>query len=182
MVKKGRPGKDEEMQTMFKIKATVRMKEDVVNGEREKLGRFILATNDTELSADKLLEYYKGQGTVERGFRFLKDRSFRVSEVFLKKPERIEALAMVMVLSLLVYSYAEWKLREQLAKNGETVLSQLRKPTSRPTLKWVFYKYDNVTVIKLEDKGLRHAEVANMKDELWKILRLLGPAYEKYYS
>lgn len=180
--KKGRPGKDEELETMFRIKATVRMKEDVVKGEREKLGRFILATNDTELSADKLLEYYKGQGTVERGFRFLKDRSFRVSEVFLKKPERIEALAMVMVLSLLVYSYAEWKLREQLAKNGETVLSQLRKPTSRPTLKWVFYKYDNVTVIKLEDKGLRHAEVANMKDELWKILRLLGPAYEKYYS
>lgn len=32
---------------------------------------------------------------------------------------------MVMVLSLFVYSYAEWKLRELLARNGETVLSQL---------------------------------------------------------
>jgi transposase len=88
---------------------------------------------------------------------------------------------MVMVLSLFVYSYAEWKLREQLAKKGETVLSQLKKPTNRPTLKWIFYKYDNVTVVKLRDKGRCHTEVANMKDEHWKILRLLGPAYEKYY-
>jgi transposase len=157
------------------------MKQAVVAGERLKLGRFVLATNDTDLSADKLLEYYKGQGAVERGFRFLKDRDFRVSEVFLKKPERIEALAMVMVLSLFVYSYAEWKLREQMAKSGETVLSQLRKPTGRPTLKWVFFKYDNVTAIKLEDECRCHVEVANMNDELWKILRLLGPACEKYY-
>jgi hypothetical protein len=61
------------------------------------------------------------------------------------------------------------------------VLSQLRKPTGRPTLKWVFFKYDNVTAIKLEDECRCHVEVANMNDELWKILRLLGPACEKYY-
>jgi transposase len=136
--RKGRPRNGEELQTWFKIEATVHMKKAVVAEERLKLGRFVLATNDTDLSADKLLEYYKGQGAVERGFRFLKDRDFRVSEVFLKKPERIEALAMVMVLSLFVYSFAEWKLREQMARKGETVLSQLRKPTGRPTLKWVF--------------------------------------------
>jgi len=180
--KRGRPRNGELLQTMFKIKASVRMKQAVVDAEREKLGRFVLATNDTGLSADKLLEYYKGQGSVERGFRFLKDPKFRVSEVFLKKPERIEALAMVMVLSLFVYSYAEWKLREQLAQKRETVLSQLRKPTSRPTLKWVFFKYDNVVVIKLVDGNRCHVEVANMNDELWKILRLLGPACEKYYQ
>lgn len=88
---------------------------------------------------------------------------------------------MVMVLALFVYSYAEWKLREQLMKEGETILSQLRKPTNRPTLKWVFFKYDNVTVIKLKHNGALHVEVANMNDELRKILQLLGPACEKYY-
>jgi len=36
---------------------------------------------------------------VERGFRFLKDRSFRVAEIYLKRPSRIQALAMVMELS-----------------------------------------------------------------------------------
>jgi transposase len=59
----------------------------------------------------------KNQSKVEKGFRFIKDKSFRVSEVYLKKPQRIEALSMVMVLTLMVYSVAEWKLRERLKIN-----------------------------------------------------------------
>ncbi len=49
------------------------------------LGWFVLATNDVDLEADTFRKYYKGQQSVERGFRFLKDKSFRVAEVFLKK-------------------------------------------------------------------------------------------------
>ena len=32
-----------------------------------------------------LLTYYKGQGSVEGGFRFLQNKSFRVAEIFYKK-------------------------------------------------------------------------------------------------
>jgi transposase len=35
-----------------------------------------------------------------------------VAEVYLKKKERIEALSMIMVLSLLIYSIAEWMIRK----------------------------------------------------------------------
>jgi transposase len=35
---------------------------------------------------------------VERGFRFLKDPLFLASSVFVKKPERIMALSLIMVL------------------------------------------------------------------------------------
>ncbi|MBS4167271.1 hypothetical protein NEOC65_002377 [Neochlamydia sp. AcF65] len=35
---------------------------------------------------------------------------------FLKKPERIEALLMVMILGLLVYSALEYKIREKFAR------------------------------------------------------------------
>ena len=97
------------------------------------LGRFVLATNDLELSPDTLLEYYKGQGTVERGFRFLKDKSFRVSEVYLKKKSRIQALAMIMVLCLFIYSMVEFRMRRNLERTGETVISQTKKQTQRPT-------------------------------------------------
>jgi len=82
--------------------------------ERKRLGRFVLASNDIYLEPEVMLNYYKGQQTVERGFRFLKDKCFHVSEVFLKKEERIETLCMIMVLSLLIYSFAEWRLRERL--------------------------------------------------------------------
>jgi transposase len=64
-----------------------------------------------------MLQYYRDQNAVEKGFRFLKDKSFRVTEVYLKKEERIEALSMIMVLSLLFYSIAEWILRKTVERD-----------------------------------------------------------------
>jgi len=150
--------------------------------KRRILGRFVLATNDLEFSADELLANYKGQSAVERGFRFLKDRSFRVYEVYLKKPSRIQALAMVMVLCLFIYSMTEFRLRRELERTGETVTSQTKKQTQKPTLKWVFFLFRRVQefVIVVED-GRRLKRVTNMNEELWKILRLLGREYENYY-
>jgi transposase len=102
---------------------------------KSKLGMFILATNDLNLDPNTILSYYKGQQAVERCFRFLKNKSFRVAEVYLKKPERIEALAMIMVLTLTIYSIAEWMLRKRMRETGETIPNQLKKPTQKPTLK-----------------------------------------------
>jgi len=71
-----------------RIEGDIEIKEGELEKKKEKLGRFILATNDLELGGEEVLKYYKGQTRVERGFRFLKDRSFRISEVYLKKRER----------------------------------------------------------------------------------------------
>jgi len=49
-----------------------------------------------------MLENYEDQGvSVERGFRFLKDPLFFAHSLFLKKPERIMTLLMIMGLSLM---------------------------------------------------------------------------------
>ena len=50
------------------------------------------------------LTRYKGQAQAERRFRFLKDPPFLASSRYLKKPERIMALLMVMTVCLLVYA------------------------------------------------------------------------------
>jgi transposase len=71
---------------------------------------FILATNELDegaLPAQALLAGYKGQKYVERRFRFLKDPRFLASSLYLRKPERIMALLMVMTISLLVYAALE---------------------------------------------------------------------------
>ncbi|AKH64005.1 hypothetical protein VY86_12400 [Photorhabdus thracensis] len=68
---------------------------------------FILATNEADdkaLDMAALLANYKAQQKVERGFRFLKSPEFLTSSMYLKKPERIEALLMVMTCSLMVYA------------------------------------------------------------------------------
>ena len=83
--KRGRPKKGEDMVTIYQILARLEIDEAIVEKARQKLGRFILASNDTEIDPDTVLGYYKGQQSVERGFRFLKDKQFRVAEVYLKE-------------------------------------------------------------------------------------------------
>jgi transposase len=65
-----------------------------------------------------------------------------------KKPERIVALALVMVGCLLVYRLAEHRLREQLAATGQTVPSQVKQPTDRPTLRWMFRCFESVSLVR----------------------------------
>jgi transposase len=50
---------------------------------------------------------------VEQGFKFLKDKSFRIAEIFLKKPSGVQALAVIMVLCLFVFSLTEYRVRKK---------------------------------------------------------------------
>ena len=179
--KRGRPKAGEPLIQKYKIAANIEYNEDVMGQERLKLGRFVLATNDVEMSADELLTNYKEQGTVERGFRFLKDKSFRVAEVYLKKPSRIQALAMIMVLCLFIYSMTEFRLRRELELSGEMVTSQTKKQTQRPTMKWIFFRFRRVREFSFVEGRKRIKRITNLNDELKKILWLLGEEYEKYY-
>ncbi len=179
--KRGRPKKDEVMETGYLIKAEIERNKETIAKDKAKLGRFVLASNDIHLDGETLLGNYKGQNAVERGFRFLKDKSFRVAEVYLKKESRIDALSMIMALSLLIYSIAEWMLRLRLKETGETVLSQLKKPTQRPTLKWIFMKFRNINEVVLDIGGAIHRQVSRINDEQMKIIKLFGPSCEKYY-
>ena len=76
----------------------------------------VLNIDKKALSPEGLLKHYKAQSEVEKGFRFLKDPLFFVSSLFIKKPSRIDALLMVMTLSLLVYSIAQRRMRANMKK------------------------------------------------------------------
>ena len=178
---RGRPKLDEPLTISYLISAEIEPDSATIEREKQKLGRFVLATNDLALTPDMILEFYKNQGTVERGFRFLKDKSFRVSEIFLKKNSRIQALAMIMVLCLFIYSMVEFRLRRELQRSGETVISQTDKPTQNPTLKWVFFLFRRVREFTVVANGSKITEISNLTDDLRKILALLGPPYENYY-
>ena len=99
----------------------VHSKEMQAMKEKSVSRKFILATNDMSLNGEQALTLYKGQSRVERGFRFLKDSTFRVSQILLKKTQRIQALLMVMVLTLFVYNYLERELRDRIKEKNETV-------------------------------------------------------------
>ncbi|MFN5964147.1 MAG: IS1634 family transposase, partial [Pseudanabaena sp.] len=100
--KRGKPQPDALPTSIsYRITATVIPIDAVILAQRQRCGRFILATNildSLQFTADDALREYKAQQGTERGFRFLKDPLFFTSSVFLKSAKRIEALGMIMVL------------------------------------------------------------------------------------
>ncbi len=170
--------------TVYLLAAQVRPNEAAWAEEQTTLGRFVLATNDFNLSAEDLLAQYKNQGVVERGFRFLKDSSFAISDIFLKNVGRIKALGMMMTLMLAVYSLGEHRLRERLAKRGMTVPNQVGKPTAKPTFKWVMTFFDGVVESHRYDPVTDTVQcegVLNMTKRCWDVLEAFGPTYKEYY-
>ncbi|WP_256491585.1 IS1634 family transposase [Endozoicomonas sp. SCSIO W0465] len=117
------------------------------------LGCFVLATNDLDdsrLSTAEVLSTYKSQQSVERGFRFLKSPEFLVSSLFLKKPERIEALLMVMTLCLLVYAAIQHRIRHELKRQSRFFPDMKRKPCQNPTARWVFFCFQGINVLLVD--------------------------------
>lgn len=164
----------------YRIKATLECKEDTQEQLTRQRSRFILATNQLDAHqwpAQKLLEEYKQQQKVERGFRFLKDPLFFTSSVFVKKPERVEALALIMALTLLVYTLAERKIRQALEHTKQTVLDQRKRPTAKPTFRWIMQAFQGIHLVLLNELQ----QITNLSDERLFIIRLLGPPACRYY-
>ena len=66
----------------------------------------ITNVNKDKYPAAEILKIYKEQHGIEKNFGFLKDPLI-VNDLFLKKPERIEALGFILVISLLIWRLVE---------------------------------------------------------------------------
>ena len=182
--KKGRPAKDAQPDYYtWKIEGGIA---SIIETREVKLRRkscFILATNqldDSELSEEELTrKYKKDQQKVERGFRFLKDPQFLAATLYLKKPERIMALLMIMTLSLLIYATLEYRIRKALVEEEETFPNQKKQPIQNPTARWVFQYFSGIHELTISEKEML---IINLKAQQLLILKLLGKAFQKIYA
>jgi transposase len=185
--RRGRPSAQDQKEIVgYSLQGSLEVNQTALEEAKRSLGRFIIATNDLDagrLPADAMLENYKDQGvSVERGFRFLKDPLFFAHSLFLKKPERLMALLMVMGLSLLIYSLAERKLRQALKLMNAMVPDQRRKPTQKPTIRWVFQLFEGLDILLVWQNGrviLR--QLLNLRPTQQQVITLLGQQVQKCY-
>jgi transposase len=179
--KKGRPSKtDTPVFFQYSIQGTAYTERTRFENMAYLKGKFIVATNDLDIKSLNdlsLLLAYKGQSKVESGFRFLKDPQFMASTMFVKKPERVEALLFIMTLCLTVYAALEYRIRQELEQKKETFNNQLGKPVKNPTARWIFQCFSNITILY----GLEKPTILNIKPNNSKIITLLGKNYSKYY-
>ena len=99
--------------------------------------------------------------------------------MFLKKPERIEALLMIMTCSLMVYAGIEHLIRQRLAEKNAFSPDMKKKPTQRPTAKWVFFCFQGISVLIIDKTT---TVVTNIIDRQKIILDCLGKPYWEFYS
>ncbi len=102
---------------------------------------------------------------------------FLADSIFLKSPERIQALALIMGLCLLVYNLGQKELRSALVRRGEKVKNQLGKETNSPTLRWIFQLFQAVHLLTLIGKN----EISNLTDERLNLLQLFPKSCQEYY-
>jgi hypothetical protein len=85
---------------------------------------------------------------LEQNYGFLKDPLI-VNSLFLKKPERIEALGLVLLLALLLWRLVERTLRVHVETTGTPLTGWDKKATQKPTAFMMMTKFAAVMVLKV---------------------------------
>jgi len=165
----------------YQVNASLSENINAIKIAYNKAGRFVLATNvldEKYLGNNEMLGEYKAQQSCERGFGFIKDPLFFADSIFLKSPERIEAMAMIMGLCLLVYTLAQRQIRKALSASKSTIKNQLGKAINNPTMRLIFQRFQSIHLVKLDDK----ISISNWNSEREYILSFLPDKCRYYYK
>jgi transposase len=146
--RRGRPAKTDPPPTESGYRLVVEV--DALANAEEDNGWTVLATTvRAEMCTDaEILQAYQEQNpTVEPGFRWIKNPA-AIAPVWLEKPERIAALAMLTVLGLLVYSVIQRQVRLYLFTHDQQLPGN-KGMTATPTAAVVLTLFAQVALVQL---------------------------------
>ena len=138
----------------YGLQVTLHEQAEVIARKTQEAGCFVLLTNVSTAGemahrAGDVLRAYKEQHGIEQNYGFLKDPLI-VNSLFLKKPERIEALGLVLLLALLLWRLVERTLRVHVETTGKPLPGWDKKATQKPTAFMMMTKFAGVMVLKVE--------------------------------
>jgi transposase len=153
---RGRPKKDQPRQVAklsYRVSCQFMQRASALEQMKTEAGCFVLLSNVTQegdgaVNAKEILSLYREQHGVEQNFAFLKDPAV-VNAIFLKSEERIEALGLILLISLLIWRLIERSLRIHVEQTGTPLIGWDNKPTTSPTALMVTAKFKNTTVIRI---------------------------------
>jgi transposase len=146
--RRGRPAKTAPPPTETGYRLAVEV--EALDKPEEDNGWTVLATTvSAEVCTDaEILQAYQEQHTtVEPGFRWIKNPA-AITPVWLEKPERIAALAMLTVLGLLVYSVIQRQVRLYLLTHDQQLPGN-KGLTATPTAAVVLTLFAQVALVQL---------------------------------
>ena len=136
----------------YRLNITIHPDTERIRRREDEAGCFVLLTNvptagDLAHSARDILTVYKEQHGTEQNYGFLKDPVI-VNSLFLKKPERIEALGLILLLALLIWRLMERAMRRHVDTTSTPLPGWDKKATERPTAFMMVTKFAGVIVLK----------------------------------
>ena len=136
----------------YRLKTAISPQTERIARMEEEAGCFVLLTNvptagELAHSARDILPVYKEQHGTEQNDGFLKD-PVMVKSLFLKKPERIEALGLIVLLALLLWRLMERTMRTYVDTTRTPLPGWDKKATERPTAFMMITKFAGVIVFK----------------------------------
>ena len=183
--KRGRPkgGIKEVAQMRYGLSATIEVDENSVSKLRQQAGCFVMLTNvakegDNSYDAKAILSAYKDQYGIEQNFGFLKDPVI-VNSIFLKKPERIEVLGLVLLLSLLIWRLMEREMRRYIEREKRDLPGWKRRRTTRPTSFMLMTTFQRIMIIKIGDNRRLNKPFSNKQMEYLVSLQVDPDAFIK---
>ena len=87
-----------------------------------------------------------------------------------------------MVLCLLVYRFAEHRLRTRLAETNVTLPNQVNKPTATPTMRWVFQCFEGIDLLRISTATGIISLVLHLQPFHEQVVKLLDLPYLKFYK
>lgn len=176
---RGRPRKGERPQeeVVYQLRVETKARAPVL----ETWGWLVLATTIDEQSCGdaEIVQAYRDQtATVERGFRWIKNPA-AISPVWLEKPKRMAALAMLTVVGLLVYGLIQRQVRQYLALHEASIPGN-KGPTGIPTATVIFESFATVTRVELTLEDMRVSQIQGWQAHHERICQALELNYSIY--
>ena len=154
-----------------------------------RLGWHIYLTNvpEQQYTVQQIIHTYRRQPLLERTISRLKSRNLHIRPVFLHDQHRISALTWLLVLALRVLVLTEFRIRQALKRNHQSIIGL--KPgsptfaTDRPTTERILKAFDGITwsIVSFHDKT-QHFHLTPLTQTQLHILDLLHLSTDVYLN
>lgn len=187
---RGRPRPDTPFK-MVEIRAiTLKMdrNEEAIERFRLLAGWRIFVTNvaASNMTLNQSTQYYRDEWLVERAFHRFKRGHIPALPLFLRLPERIKGLMLLLSIALQVLTLMEFVSQRELAKKDEPISGLVpgnpKMKTKRPTAERLLSQFDNLHLL-IDEKGKQVSGVVvesltTLQKKILSILQLSETIYE----
>jgi transposase len=131
------------------------------------------------LSLDEAITYYRDEWLVERGYHRFKAGSLPVFPLWIRLPERIKGLMILLLFALQALTLMDFVARRELARGEETLAGLVpgnpKMKTARPTAERMLARFQNLhLIIKHTETSIVGEVVESLTPLQRRILELLG--------